>query len=86
LIKPQFEAGKHAVDRGEGVIQDPAVHRQVLEDVLNFAQASGYGVSGLMRSPLKGPKGNSEFLAYLKYPTEKAADVGQMVAAVMEES
>lgn len=85
LIKPQFEAGKHAVDRGEGVIQDPAVHRQVLEDVLNFAQVTGYEVSGLIRSPLKGPKGNTEFLAYLEYPKEKEAAVDQMVAAVTKE-
>ena len=65
LIKPQFEAGKKDVARGEGVIRDPEIHRQVLLDVLSFAQAEGWGLRGLIRSPLLGPKGNVEFLAWL---------------------
>ncbi len=65
LIKPQFEAGKKDVARGEGVIRDPAIHKQVLLDVLSFAQAEGFGARGLIRSPLLGPKGNAEFLAWL---------------------
>lgn len=65
LIKPQFEAGKKDVARGEGVIRDPAIHKQVLTDVLTFAHAEGFGVRGLIRSPLLGPKGNTEFLAWL---------------------
>ncbi len=66
LIKPQFEAGKKDAARGEGVIRDPAVHKQVLTDVLNFAQSEGWGARGLIRSPLLGPKGNVEFLAWLE--------------------
>jgi 23S rRNA (cytidine1920-2'-O)/16S rRNA (cytidine1409-2'-O)-methyltransferase len=65
LIKPQFEAGRADVARGEGVVRDPAIHRRVLEDVLDFAQKQGYAVRGLVRSPLLGPKGNVEFLAWL---------------------
>jgi 23S rRNA (cytidine1920-2'-O)/16S rRNA (cytidine1409-2'-O)-methyltransferase len=65
LIKPQFEAGKKDVARGEGVIRDPQIHRQVLLDVLAFAQNEGFGLRGLIRSPLLGPKGNVEFLAWL---------------------
>ena len=68
LIKPQFEAGRQEVSRGDGVIQDPAVHRQVLEDVLSFTHQLGFGIRGLIRSPLKGPKGNIEFLMHLAYP------------------
>ncbi len=64
LIKPQFEAGRQDVARGDGVIRDAAVHRQVLLDVLGFADAQGFGVRGLIRSPLLGPKGNAEFLAW----------------------
>ncbi len=64
LIKPQFEAGRQDVARGDGVIRDAAVHRQVLLDVLRFADAQGLGVRGLIRSPLLGPKGNAEFLAW----------------------
>jgi 23S rRNA (cytidine1920-2'-O)/16S rRNA (cytidine1409-2'-O)-methyltransferase len=63
LIKPQFEAGKALVGRGKGVIRDPQVHRQIVSDVLAFAQSIGYGLMGLIRSPILGPKGNVEFLA-----------------------
>lgn len=65
LIKPQFEAGKKDVARGDGVIRDPEIHRQVLTDILTFAQEQGFLIRGLMRSPLLGPKGNTEFLVWL---------------------
>ena len=65
LIKPQFEAGRREAARGRGVIRDPAVHRRVLHEVLGFAQAQGYAARGLIPSPVRGPKGNVEFLAWL---------------------
>jgi 23S rRNA (cytidine1920-2'-O)/16S rRNA (cytidine1409-2'-O)-methyltransferase len=65
LIKPQFEAGKKDVARGQGVIRDREIHRQVLLDVLDFARGEGLDVLGLIKSPLLGPKGNAEFLARL---------------------
>lgn len=68
LIKPQFEAGRQAVARGKGVVRDQQLHRQVLGEVLSFAQQAGFQVNGLIRSPLLGPKGNAEFLVYLAYP------------------
>ena len=83
LVKPQFEAGRAAVARGEGVIRDPAIHRQVLQDMLAFAQLTGYGVRGLIRSPLLGPKGNAEFLAWLIWPGMPSADVEAMIVAAL---
>jgi 23S rRNA (cytidine1920-2'-O)/16S rRNA (cytidine1409-2'-O)-methyltransferase len=65
LIKPQFEAGKKDVARGDGVIRDPEIHRQVLLDILSFAKEQGFGLLGLIKSPLLGPKGNTEFLVWL---------------------
>jgi len=65
LIKPQFEAGRKDVSRGQGVIRSPQVHRQALLEVLAFAAQQGFGVRGLIRSPIQGPKGNLEFLAWL---------------------
>jgi 23S rRNA (cytidine1920-2'-O)/16S rRNA (cytidine1409-2'-O)-methyltransferase len=65
LIKPQFEAGKKDVSRGDGVIRDPEIHKQVLRDVLGFAQTEGFHIRGLVKSPLLGPKGNAEFLVWL---------------------
>jgi 23S rRNA (cytidine1920-2'-O)/16S rRNA (cytidine1409-2'-O)-methyltransferase len=67
LIKPQFEAGRAQAARGDGVIRDPEVHRQVLREVLDFASRQGFKIEGLIRSPLLGPKGNAEFLAWLAF-------------------
>jgi 23S rRNA (cytidine1920-2'-O)/16S rRNA (cytidine1409-2'-O)-methyltransferase len=65
LIKPQFEAGATLADKGGGVIRDPAIHRAVIRDVIGFAQSIGLAAHGLARSPITGPAGNSEFLAWL---------------------
>jgi 23S rRNA (cytidine1920-2'-O)/16S rRNA (cytidine1409-2'-O)-methyltransferase len=72
LIKPQFEAGQKDVARGQGVVRDPQIHRRVLLDVLGFASQTGYQIQGLIRSPILGPKGNVEFLAWLGLPPAEA--------------
>jgi 23S rRNA (cytidine1920-2'-O)/16S rRNA (cytidine1409-2'-O)-methyltransferase len=64
LVKPQFEAGREMVGRG-GVVREPLVHRQVLNEVMQEARKIGLFPSGLIRSPLLGPKGNIEFLLWL---------------------
>lgn len=67
LIKPQFEAGKEAVDKGRGVITDPTIHEDVITKVKKFGtEELGLNWLGLSTSPLKGPKGNVEFLAHWK--------------------
>lgn len=63
LIKPQFEAGKEQVGK-KGVVKDPAVHEQVLFKVVNGAEKQGYFLKFLTFSPLKGPRGNIEYLGY----------------------
>jgi 23S rRNA (cytidine1920-2'-O)/16S rRNA (cytidine1409-2'-O)-methyltransferase len=78
LIKPQFEAGKKDVARGDGVIRDPEIHRQVLQDVLGFAQQEGFQIRGLIKSPLLGPKGNAEFLVWLG-GGESGVDINELV-------
>ncbi len=65
LIKPQFEAGRDQVGKG-GVVRDPEIHTQVVENVRETAQTLGYTVANVMLSPLEGPAGNKEFLAHLK--------------------
>jgi 23S rRNA (cytidine1920-2'-O)/16S rRNA (cytidine1409-2'-O)-methyltransferase len=85
LIKPQFEAGREEARRGAGVIHDPLVHRQVLFDVLSYAAQQGYDLVGLIPSPLRGPKGNIEFLAHLITPVNaKGLDLGDTVSKCME--
>jgi 23S rRNA (cytidine1920-2'-O)/16S rRNA (cytidine1409-2'-O)-methyltransferase len=73
LVKPQFEAGKAAVPRG-GVIRDPAVHAEVLQTFADAAQANGFAVQSLMRSPIVGGDGNVEFLALLADPPGMAPE------------
>lgn len=86
LIKPQFEAGKKDVSRGDGVIRDPEIHKQVLLDVLGFVQQEGFQIRGLIKSPLLGPKGNVEFLVWLSQASVKegSEDVNQMIDQVLE--
>jgi 23S rRNA (cytidine1920-2'-O)/16S rRNA (cytidine1409-2'-O)-methyltransferase len=82
LIKPQFEAGRKESAKHKGVIRDPEVHRAVLTDVLTFAQAQDFGVRGLARSPVLGPKGNVEFLAWLAITGEKFPDLTGLIDEV----
>jgi 23S rRNA (cytidine1920-2'-O)/16S rRNA (cytidine1409-2'-O)-methyltransferase len=83
LVKPQFEAGRSLVGRGKGVVRDPTVHREVLLGVLRAAQEHGYRTRGLVRSPLLGPKGNAEFLAWLEFGGEAFIDLDEAVNAVV---
>ena len=64
LIKPQFEVGKAHVSRGKGVITDPALHQWSCDTVRNWLNHAGWTVHGTTESPVKGPKGNTEFLLY----------------------
>ncbi len=64
LVKPQFEAGRGKVGKG-GVVRDAGVHREVLLSIWQFAERSGLVVGGLVESPVRGAKGNIEYLMYL---------------------
>ena len=73
LIKPQFEAGRERVGKG-GVVRDPRVHRDVIIRLAERWRGMGLLLAGLARSPITGPAGNVEYLAYL----EKAdASIGE---------
>jgi 23S rRNA (cytidine1920-2'-O)/16S rRNA (cytidine1409-2'-O)-methyltransferase len=65
LIKPQFEVGKGQVGKG-GVVRDPAQHEQVVADLTDFFENSGLVTRAVVPSPIRGPKGNREFIAYLQ--------------------
>ena len=65
LIKPQFEAGRAEIGKG-GVVRDAAVHRQVCETIVSWLTECGWQVAGVTESPIKGPKGNIEFLVYAR--------------------
>jgi 23S rRNA (cytidine1920-2'-O)/16S rRNA (cytidine1409-2'-O)-methyltransferase len=65
LIKPQFELGPGMTDKG--VVRDPALHQQAIDDVTGFAiNELKLTLLGVVPSSIKGPKGNQEFIAYFK--------------------
>ena len=76
LIKPQFEAGREKVGK-KGVVRDPAVHREVIEKVRDYAMSIFMEPCHLSFSPIKGPEGNIEYLLHLK----KHVSVEEVVAA-----
>jgi 23S rRNA (cytidine1920-2'-O)/16S rRNA (cytidine1409-2'-O)-methyltransferase len=84
LIKPQFEAGKDRVGR-KGVVRDLTVHREVVSEVLGFAESIGLQTFGLIRSPLLGPAGNVEFLARLA-SNRSEHSISKWIEGVMPES
>jgi 23S rRNA (cytidine1920-2'-O)/16S rRNA (cytidine1409-2'-O)-methyltransferase len=65
LIKPQFEAGKSKVGK-HGVVSDFETHVEVIDRMLGVTENAGFCVSGLSYSPIRGPKGNIEFLLFLE--------------------
>lgn len=65
LIKPQFEAGKENVGKN-GVVRDKSVHESVVSEICEFVLNNGFDILGLDFSPVKGPKGNIEYLIYLQ--------------------
>lgn len=82
LVKPQFEAGKDKVGK-KGVVRDPTVHAEVLREFLRYAPECGFGVRRLDFSPIRGPEGNIEYLAWLKKGAESIPepDIDALVAA-----
>lgn len=87
LVKPQFEAGREKVGK-KGVVRDPAVHREVLENFVAAAGGLGFAVAGMSFSPVRGPEGNIEYLAWLKTAGESVevdcADIVRQSHEVLE--
>ncbi len=87
LVKPQFEAGKEKVGK-KGVVRDSRVHKEVIENVIGYANASGFFVHQLTFSPIKGPEGNIEFLIVIskdnKEPVVSQEDIDNIVSRAKE--
>lgn len=62
LIKPQFECGKDIAKKYKGVIKDPKIHKQVINQVLSFWTENGFVIKDITFSPIKGGDGNREYL------------------------
>jgi len=86
LIKPQFEAGKEKVGK-KGVVRDPAVHKEVIEELMAFFEKEGLSVERLTFSPIKGPEGNREYLVLLRKNGQRydVPDVDFLIEKAFEE-
>ena len=85
LVKPQFEAGRSQVGK-KGIVRDPAVHREVIENVIAYGIENGLYSHGLTFSPVTGTKGNIEYLLYMrKTPYDGVIDVEKTVRSSHEE-
>lgn len=82
LVKPQFEAGREKVGK-KGVVRDPEVHLEVLEQFLLHAAESDFSVKDISFSPIRGPEGNIEYLGFLCAGTGEAY-AGDLAALVSE--
>jgi len=88
LIKPQFEAGREQVGKG-GVVRDPQVHRDVIMRLAQNWRYFGLHIAGLTRSPITGPAGNVEYIAYLERQSPLHAhepDLEAMIEAAIRET
>jgi 23S rRNA (cytidine1920-2'-O)/16S rRNA (cytidine1409-2'-O)-methyltransferase len=70
LVKPQFEAGREQVGK-KGIIRDPKIHEQVIQQIIEFSLKTGFNVKNLSFSPITGGEGNIEFLLHLGWMGEK---------------
>ena len=85
LVKPQFEAGRSQVGK-KGIVRDPAVHREVIENVAGYAADNGLYCHGLTYSPVTGTKGNIEYLMFLrKLPSDTDINIEATVRSSHEE-
>lgn len=84
LIKPQFETNPRLAKKG--VVKDRQVHYEVLLEVLSRLQDKGLHIAGLTYSPIKGPKGNIEFLAYLKRKGKSINYLESVIHKIIEEA
>jgi 23S rRNA (cytidine1920-2'-O)/16S rRNA (cytidine1409-2'-O)-methyltransferase len=65
LVKPQFEAGREQVGKN-GIVRDEKVRAATVQNVIAYGLENGLAACGQMPSPIKGAKGNIEFLLLLK--------------------
>ena len=83
LVKPQFEAGRGQVGK-HGVVREAETHQRVLREIRDFCPTIGWHVAGFTYSPIKGPKGNIEFLADIRPGVDIAVDDTAIAALVKQ--
>lgn len=66
LVKPQFEVGREKIGKN-GVVENEEYHDEAIKKIISFSKESGYELLGVEDSPIRGTKGNKEFLMLLKF-------------------
>lgn len=74
LIKPQFEAGRGKVGK-HGVVRESGIHKEVIQNIINFMLTQTLRIKQLSYSPIKGPEGNIEYLLYLSREKQQYSDI-----------
>ena len=85
LIKPQFEAGREKVGKN-GVVREKKTHLEVVSSIVAAVETFGFSPIALTFSPIKGPKGNIEYLLYLKKTSEAGTVSEEEIGRVVERS
>lgn len=83
LIKPQFEAGREQVGKN-GIVRDLSVRKEVIRNVISYAECCGFSARGLTWSPVTGAKGNVEFLLYMTNNNVKILSQGTIDLVVQK--
>ena len=83
MVKPQFEVGRASI--GDGVVREPALRARAVHDVADAMQALGFGVQGIVASPLPGPSGNVEYFVWATRGVELDHDLSTRIAAAVSE-
>lgn len=65
LIKPQFEVGREYIGKN-GIVRDKDAHDMAIKKVVNCFLDKGFNILGVETSPIKGTKGNVEYLLYVR--------------------
>jgi 23S rRNA (cytidine1920-2'-O)/16S rRNA (cytidine1409-2'-O)-methyltransferase len=68
-VKPQFEAGRREVPRG-GVVRSGETRERVVKEIRDFVSGLGLRSIGVIESPIRGARGNVEFLMAFRWPLD----------------
>lgn len=87
LIKPQFECGKEIANKYKGIILNKQIHKQIINDLINYFNNLNFFVKNITHSPIKGGDGNIEYLVYIsnKVTTNSDFDINNIINQAFEE-
>ncbi len=85
LVKPQFEAERHEVERG-GLIKKKKVHEKTLRKVIHDAETNKFGTLDITCSPISGADGNLEFFVYLKKNEKSKSNLISEIKNVVDDA